>query len=49
MKTMAAAQMPQKTLLILFKAFILSVIDYCFGLLTLSAAQLIYIACVTTH
>ena len=39
-KTMAAAQMPQKTLLILFKALVLSVIDYGFGLLTLSAAQL---------
>ena len=39
-KTMAAAQMPQHTLLILYKALVLSVIDYGFGLLTLSAAQL---------
>ena len=39
-KTIAVAQMPQHTLLILYKALVLSVIDYGFGLLTLSAAQL---------
>jgi len=39
-KTMASAQMPQRVLLILFKALVLSVIDYGFGLLTLSTAQL---------
>ena len=39
-KTMASAQMPQRVLLILYKALVLSVIDYGFGLLTLSTAQL---------
>ena len=39
-KTMATAQMPQKVLLILFKALVLSVVDYGLGLLTLSTAQL---------
>ncbi len=37
---MASAQMPQRVLLILHKALVLSVIDYGFGLLTLSTAQL---------
>ena len=32
--------MPQKVLLILFKALVLSVVDYGLGLLTLSTAQL---------
>ena len=39
-KTMAAAKMPQHILLILYKALVLSVIDYGLGLLTLSATQL---------
>ena len=39
-KTMAAAKMPQHVLLILYKALVLSVIDYGLGLLTLSATQL---------
>ena len=39
-KTMATAQMPQRVLLILFKALVLSVVDYGLGLLTLSTAQL---------
>ena len=33
-------QMPQRVLLILFKALVLSVVDYGFGLLTLSTSQL---------
>ena len=37
---MALAQMPQKVLLILFKALVLLVVDYGLGLLTLSTAQL---------
>ena len=40
LKTMAAARMSQKMLVILYQALILSVINYGFGLLTLSAAQL---------
>ena len=39
-KTMAMAQMPQKVLFILFKALVLSVVEYGLGLLTLSTAQL---------
>merc|ERR1711963_739972 len=39
-KTMATAQMPQRVLLILFKALVLSVVDYGLGLLTLSTSQL---------
>ena len=37
---MAIAQMPQKVLFILFKALVLSVVEYGLGLLTLSTAQL---------
>ena len=40
LKTMAAARMSQKILVTLYQALILSVINYGFGLLTLSAAQL---------
>ena len=39
-KTMAMAQMPEKVLFILFKALVLSVVEYGLGLLTLSTAQL---------
>ena len=37
---MAAARMSQKILVILYQTLVLSVINYGFGLLTLSAAQL---------
>lgn len=37
---MAINMMPQKVLFILFQSLVLSVIDYGFGLLTLSNAQL---------
>ena len=40
LKTMAAARMSQKILVILYQTLVLSVINYGFGLLTLSAAQL---------
>ena len=40
LKTMAAARMSQKILVTLYQALILSVINYGFGLLTLSADQL---------
>lgn len=39
-KTMAGARMPQKTLVILYQALVVSVIEYGLGLLTLSASQL---------
>ena len=39
-KTMAVARMSQKILVILFQSLVLSVIEYGFGLLTLSTAQL---------
>jgi len=39
-KTMARANMPQRILAILFQTLVLSVIDYGFGLLTLSKTQL---------
>merc|ERR1711963_539653 len=39
-KTMAMARMSQKILVILFNSLVLSVIEYGFGLLTLSTAQL---------
>ena len=40
LKTMAGARMSQKILVILYQTLILSVIDYGFGMLTLSCAQL---------
>ena len=40
LKVMAYANMPQRILLILFQTLVLSVIDYGFGLLTLSKSQL---------
>ena len=40
LKTMVASRMSQKILVILYQSLILSVINYGFGLLTLSAAQL---------
>ena len=39
LKTMAGAKMPQKVLLILYQALVVSVIEYGLGLLTLSNAQ----------
>ena len=40
LKTMASLKMPQRVLMILYKALVLSVIEYGQGLLTLSTAQL---------
>ena len=40
LKTMAGAKMPQKVLVILYQALVVSVIEYGLGLLTLSNAQL---------
>ena len=40
LKTMAGARMSQKILVILYQTLILLVIDYGFGMLTLSCAQL---------
>ena len=39
LKTMAGAKMPQKTLVILYQALVVSVIEYGLGLLTLSKTQ----------
>ena len=40
LKTMASLKMPQRVLMILYKALVLSVIEYGQGLLTVSSAQL---------